>query len=194
MAGPQPELLSDIVNLILANAEECLVDGGRPPFEKVFHHQGPRRPPGDCCDYLAIFVRQIRPTTDSEQRLTPFPGTAVARELNCTTIQMALDLSLAFVRPCFPGVTGNKVQPFPEAEAMQVASDDLTIDARVLWCCLIAAQHQGQLLPEPMQPDDVVWGVMAPFRGGGCAGWQWDFTVLVPPCCWEAPPIIGSGS
>ncbi len=114
---------------------------------------------------------------------------------------MAVDMSLGIIRDCFPTVKGEtKKDPFPEAGAVQAASDALLIDARTLWCCLQAAHAAGQLIPPPVGADpadpglDVVWGPMLPRRGGGCAGWEWQFTVEAPACCWDAPPLVGTGS
>lgn len=197
MACPEDEMLSDILNHILAVAEECLEGCDRPIPDDVFHHHGPRRPPGDCCSHLTVHVRQIRPTSDGEGGQTQFPGTFIGIPNNCGQVQMAVDASLTLSRDCFPTLKDDKSDPFPTAAEMQAASDELAIDARVLWCCLLAAQAAGTLLPPgPQFADlvDVVWGTMSPFRGGGCAGWEWEFTLNLPSCCWSPPPSPASGS
>jgi len=197
MSGPQPELLSDVLNHILAAAETCLETCDRPIPDAVYHHHGPRRPPADCCDFLTVHVRQIRPTTDGEGGQSAFPASFIGVPNNCGQIMMAVDASLTLNRPCFPTLKDDKADPFPTPAEMQTASDELAIDARVLWCCLLATQAAGNLFPPG--PDfadlcDVVWGNMLPFRGGGCAGWEWEFTLNMPACCWPAPPVPASGS
>lgn len=186
-----PEDLTDILNRILAVAE--VVIGNNEDLvvpEMVFHHHGPRRPPGDCCDYLAVFVRSIRPSLDGEA--PRFPASYIGPAKNCGDINMAVDASIAIVRNCFPTLKKDRNNPFPGEAEMQIASDMLGLYARTLWCGMIAAQQSGVLLDD----DDLelAWGAMTPFRGGACAGWQWDFTLQLRPCCTESPIIPASGS
>lgn len=183
MAGPQPEALSNLMNSILVMAEECLIDAGLEVPSQVFVSHG--EPPADCCDALSVWVRSLRPGSST----FPIPQTTPAR---CGELSTIVDVSLRLDRPCFPTLKNSKVAPFPTADEMQTAADALLVDARVLWCCLQAAQEAHTLLPEPF--NDVVWGPMTPHRSSDCAGWRWDFTVEGPGCCWVAPTPSPSGS
>jgi hypothetical protein len=113
---------------------------------------------------------------------------------------MAVDYSLGIVRGCWPNLRNDKKDPFPDPDDVQIASDELAQVARTLWCCLQAVHAAGVLMPPPVSnpsPNDpgleIVWGPMLPWRGGGCAGWEWHFTVNVPGCCWDIP-ALASGS
>lgn len=189
MSNENGEILSDIANLILVNAEACLEQADLAVPSEVFVSH--KRPPDDCCDWMSVWVRQIRPTTK-------FPATQAVVSPPCGDLVMAVDMTLGIKHGCFPTLKADKAAPFPTGDEMQVAADELAIIARTLWCCLLAAQAAGQLLPRwPLEIGEqlgIVWGPMTPTRGGGCAGWDWDFVVELPACCWEAPPLPGSGS
>ncbi|HUU97856.1 MAG TPA: hypothetical protein VM487_19135 [Phycisphaerae bacterium] len=189
MSGVQPEILSDVANSILVNAEACFESCGIDvPTEVFVSHM---KPPDDCCDWMAVWVRDIVP-------VNPFPRVQTNINPNCTEVSMGVLMSLGWKRDCYPTVKDDKTDPFPGGDVMQAAADALLIEARTMWCCILAAYTAGQLLPRDPEPDgpqpDIVWGKMTPNRGGGCAGWTWDFTLEVPACCWDAPPLPGSGS
>lgn len=177
-----PEIFVDLANNILAYAGECLEGTilGRPADAFVSHV----KPPDDCCDFVSVWYRGIRPTDTQPDR--------------CSDISWTMELSLIWRRPCFPTLHAYpKTNPFPTPAEMQVAAENLLIDARTMQCCITAAYFSGLLTPRPAPADQlrltVTWGSMTPQRTGDCAGWQWDFEVEVPACCWPAPDLACCG-
>ena len=173
------ETLSFLADSILAHSVACLAGTTRgAPTEQFVSHNSP---PWDCCDFVAVWVKLIRPTIN-------FPTTSVLPAV-CNDVSMAVDMAVLFMRDCYPEQTGTKGNPFPGSDAVNDAATDLLVDARTLWCCLRSANNDDVLIP--FEGFDVIFGNMTPSRGGGCAGWQIDFTVEAPGCCW---PYGGSGS
>lgn len=180
MAEPvYDDMLSLLADSILTHSIACLESTpSGVPTERFVSHD---KPPEDCCDLIAVWVKQIRPTIS-------FPRTTVDPS-PCGDLMMALDVAVKLVRPCWPTQTGDKNDPFPGADVVHAAATNLLIDARHLWCCLRSAANEGVLIP--YEGFDIVFGNMTPTRGGGCAGWVLDLVVEVPGCCW---PYVDTGS
>lgn len=180
-----PEVFSNVANLILNTAEECLAASvlGVPEDAFVSHN----RPPDDCCDFISVWYRRLFLTKGFP---SPFGGAA-----RCNDLSIAADMTLVWKRPCWPTVKADPADPFPAPDLVQIAADNLLIDARLMMCCMLAAYETGELTPSTLSPNytfRIAWGALTPLRTGDCAGWQWDFSVEIPSCCeW---PGSGSGS
>lgn len=169
--------LADTLQSILTVACSCLEDTAYGLPKDCFISHG--EPPDDCCDMLAIWVDRIRPSHGFGDGQYVTGGRLWDK---CCDLSSVADVSLRLVRPCYPGLVDNAFNPFPEPTEIQAAAEALAIDIWVLECCLSQAHCDGVLLGgnclELGIGDAVPHGPK-----GGCAGWTWDLTVELAPCC-----------
>ena len=169
-----PDTFAQVAVNVLAVAEACLNDNdpaGAPENVYVSHC----RPPDDCCDILSVWYEAFRPSRN-------FPDTSI-EPMRCNNLTVAADLQLEVLRSCYPVVRDNAKSPFPPPAAIQAAADNLNITARVLWCCMLESYDLGLLTPDGSCVD-IAFGQMTPIcPRGGCAGWLWNITVAIGPCC-----------
>lgn len=175
VAEVDPAAINDILQSILDGVYDCMdgtVDGV--PANKFLSFG---RPPNDCCDYLAIWFDYIQPTSE-------FPMVDSGPGGECASMRM-LTVSMKLVRSCWPVIRDNPRNPFPPSVEIQAASEKLTIDANVLWCCLQSGLASGDLWPEggsgcnsfrmlELKPDP---------PNGGCAGFTVRFSLELDGCC-----------
>jgi hypothetical protein len=136
-------------------------------------------PPEDCCDFLALWIRQQYPFLPGEfpQQLQPLP------QRGCQPVQFAARLTLSLRRPCAPDLSADQFDPFPEPGEETAAAVDLMIDSRAL-ICAVGSTWQGlvdgvygigigQLHYSPLLPTG---------SATGCFGWDWDIDIALEGC------------
>lgn len=174
--------LADVMQSIVDVACECLETSsplGRPGDCFISHNT----PPDDCCDFLSVWVERIRPSEGFADGQYVTGGRLWAR---CGNLSSIADVNIRLVRPCFPVVIDDALNPFPPAIDIQAASEALAIDAWVLNCCIHTAISNGELLPDDVVGSclEVGIGDMVPHGpNGGCAGWTWDLSIELGDCC-----------
>jgi len=178
-----PGVLADLAVHVAELVCDCLESDsvlGRP--KDCFPVHG--TPPDDCCDFLATWFPQLRPT-----RSFPNDLNADTASVRCGDVTMAADMTVSLMRPCYPALKDNPFNPFPPSAETAQAAQDLLIDARVMWCCLVAAAADGSIFPvsaggPDLDCSDVWFGPMIPEGPrGGCAGWSITLSFHVGPCC-----------
>lgn len=144
-------------------------------------------PPDDCCDFLAAYPTLIQPTTGFTNEVGEFDRITG----RCGDISGRLEIRLKLMRPCWPTLVDNATAPFPPAADIQQASEELFVDMRVLWCCILSEYSAGNLWSltgDEFGCLDVGWGPMIPkCPEGGCVGLYWDISLELPTCCDEEP-------
>lgn len=182
MALLNPDQISDILQSILDVGCNCLAStpSGVPNDCFISHHI----PPSDCCSMLAVWIEDIRPIQGFENAQYISGVKLTGR---CGDIGAVIDVAIRLVRPCYPGLIDNPMNPFPDPVDIQAAAENLLVDAWSLRCCIMQAQCAGLLLPSTTDCLEVAWGDMLPYGPeGGCAGWTWHITVEMPPCLYDA--------
>jgi hypothetical protein len=180
MALLNPAHINDLLQSILDVACSCLEDtpSGVPSDCFISHGQ----PPDDCCNFLAIWIDKIHPRIGPENS-DFFIGEKVWTR--CGDFGMIADFSLRLMRPCFPTLVDNPMNPFPPAADVQAAAENLLIDIQVLRCCISSAICEGILLPSTSDADclEIAVGDIYPVGPrGGCAGWTLQFSVELDAC------------
>jgi len=169
--------LAIMTRSIMTVACECLESTtlGSPKDCYVSHG-----PPADlCCDYLAVWVETIRPSHGFGDAQYQTGGKFVDR---CCSLGRVADIAIQWGRPCFPTLVDNARNPMPPAADISAASEALLEDARLLSCCLQAAQCEDALLGVESCLE-VAWGDMLPHGpDGGCAGWTYHIAIELETC------------
>lgn len=175
MAEIEPEAINNILQSILDGVYECMGDtvDGRP--ENAFMSFG--RPPDDCCDYLTIYLQTLQPTVG-------FPVVDNGMTQDCGTTRMAT-VHMKLVRSCWPIVQNNPMNPFPPSTEIQEASEKLTIDANVVWCCLTEGLSSGEFYPDgnALCKDWRMLDLQVDQARGACAGFTVRFQLELEACC-----------
>lgn len=174
-----PTYLNDTLQIVLDDlcaGLACTAFGS--PTNCFISHTAP---PGDCCDFLAIWMSNMMPT-----RGFPIPNTTVVDRCGETNRMMRVFVRLR--RACYPVVRDNAKAPFPPPKDMQAAAEGLLIDANVVWCRLISGFGSDYYaLDDPAcQSGCLNWKMeeltMDPPEGG-CAGFTVSFLAELEGCC-----------
>jgi hypothetical protein len=167
-----PDRLALILSVIRDGLCACLEEetpDGRPTNCFISHGE----PADDCCDFLAVWLRRIYPTTK-------FPQFTEGSD-RCGNTHAAVEFGVRLMRPCFPTLEDNAFNPFPDQEtSIEPAAENLLIDAWVLECCLLGL---GSTFGPANDCQDFRMGELRPAGPrGGCAGWTlWG--TLEEFCC-----------
>jgi len=169
-----PAYLANTLDAILATACQCLEDNtvlGRPKDCKLYHGQ----PPGDCCDFLGVWLERIRPVKSFPQEWGGI--------VRCGEVHGAADIGIVLNRPCWPVIKDSPYSPFPPSAETDIPTTNLLIDAQALWCCMLVAGEDGKLNPDA-ECVDMRMGSLEPTKPkGGCAGWILRFSIEMSSCC-----------
>lgn len=174
-----PTHIADVLESFLEVACTCLegTSTGRPTDCFVSWGQ----PAWDCCDMLAIYMNRLRPSRGFQDAQYVTGGALWDK---CCDQGKVMDIGIELVRPCYPALSDDPINPFPTAEEQHAAAVALLEDAWVLQCCLNQAACDGLLFPDYTNCLEIGWGDLVP-KGpeGGCAGFVWYLTVELEPCC-----------
>lgn len=166
--------LADYLQAILDTTYTCLedtVDG--PPASKYLYWT---TPPDDCCDILAVWLDAILPTRE-------FPVVLSGAD-ECGDSWRMMRVKVRLVRACWPTLRDNATSPFPSPVDMQAATENLLVDANVVWCCLQTAFAEGTLFPDMQPCTNVRWDDLTPDPPrGGCAGFTLTLMVELDAGC-----------
>lgn len=134
-------------------------------------------PPDDCCDFLAVWIDGIFPTSK-------FPSIDESTADRCGDISRMIRVNIRLRRACYPVVRDNATAPFPPPSEMQSAAEGLLIDANIVWCRLSSGIHSGIYVSETSGCIDFkLVNLMMDRPRGGCAGLTAQLLVELDPCC-----------
>jgi len=184
MSVLNPGSINDLLQTMLDVGCACLAEtpNGVPKDCYISHNT----PPDDCCDFLAIWLDRIRPRIGFQNAAYVTGEKVWAR---CGDVGGVADINIRLVRPCFPTLIDDAFNPFPAASVMQAAAENLLIDVQVFRCCFTSAACNGLIFPSDQDCQEVAYGDITPYGPhGGCAGWDFTYTVELDECWVGAPP------
>jgi hypothetical protein len=160
--------LAVVARGLLNAAGACLDESySGEPCKRALTHGRPADQTG--CDWLTVWVDNIRPTLD---------GTNTLIDPTCRPdVYWRADLYLRLIRTCYPSLQTVQGKPFPTAEQLTDGATKLMIDARTLTCCI--PDSLAHIIPEGMNLEFVVGALAAVAPRGGLAGWEMKNSLVV---------------
>jgi len=171
----EPAELNEALQLLLDDVCAGLVCTVYGPVDTCFISH--TTPPDDCCDFVAVWLDSIYPTT-------MFPNIDESTSERCGETSRMMRVNIRLRRACYPVVRDNATAPFPPPAEMQAAAEGLLIDANVTWCRVSSGIASGLYVPEGSGCLDfkmVSLGMDRP--RGGCAGFTMTILMELEPCC-----------
>lgn len=170
-----PAELNEILQLIVDDVcagLTCTTFGA--PTDCFISHT---EPADDCCDFLAVWMDGIWPTTG-------FPKVNEMEPDRCGYTTRMMKVFIRVKRACWPVVRDNATNPFPPATEIQAASEALLIDANVAWCRVASGVASGIYVPDGSGCRDFkLTRLMMDRPRGGCAGFTMELLVELDACC-----------
>lgn len=165
MTSPLITEASTVLNILLDQAQQCLIDAGRAVPEHVYvTHNAPA---WDCCDLLAVHIDRAKPTDK-------FPRPAHYHPIQ-GRVRWAIDVVVTILR-CVPTFDGTSL---PSFDSLDKSGEDLADDAWAIYHGFGCKGARGTLLTN-CTCDLVALGPLRPVGPqGGCGGY--NFTVSVEP-------------